>query len=154
MWPPFDIERKSGVRVQDCVCICNVSLVGGTATRQRGFLGCIRALQLNGLALDLEERATMMPGVEPGCPGHCSSYGHLCRNGGSCREKHRGVSCDCAFSAYDGPFCENGECDWGGLQRNDAGRKDCEDHFCKGRVWWFSVLAETELIVSVSNPSG
>ncbi|KAF6327512.1 hypothetical protein mRhiFer1_008234 [Rhinolophus ferrumequinum] len=81
--------------------------VGGTATRQRGFLGCIRALQLNGLALDLEERATMTPGVEPGCPGHCSSYGHLCRNGGSCREKHRGVSCDCAFSAYDGPFCEN-----------------------------------------------
>ncbi|KAM5260278.1 contactin-associated protein-like 3 isoform 3-T3 [Hipposideros larvatus] len=81
--------------------------VGGTAARQRGFLGCIRALQLNGLALDLEERATMTPGVEPGCPGHCSSYGHLCRNGGSCREKHRGVSCDCAFSAYDGPFCEN-----------------------------------------------
>ncbi|XP_012582012.1 PREDICTED: contactin-associated protein-like 3 [Condylura cristata] len=79
--------------------------VGGTATRQRGFLGCIRSLQLNGLALDLEERATMTPGVEPGCPGHCRSYGHLCRNGGQCREKNRGFSCDCAFSAYDGPFC-------------------------------------------------
>ncbi|XP_039077040.1 contactin-associated protein-like 3 [Hyaena hyaena] len=81
--------------------------VGGTATRQRGFLGCIRSLRLNGLALDLEERATMTPGVEPGCPGHCSSYGHLCRNGGRCRERHRGITCDCAFSAYDGPFCEN-----------------------------------------------
>ncbi|XP_039712473.1 contactin-associated protein-like 3 [Pteropus medius] len=81
--------------------------VGGTATRQRGFLGCIRALKLNGLALDLEERATVTPGVEPGCPGHCSSYGHLCLNGGSCREKRRGIACDCAFSAYDGPFCEN-----------------------------------------------
>ncbi|KAM8800697.1 contactin-associated protein-like 3 [Rhynchonycteris naso] len=81
--------------------------VGGTATRQHGFLGCIRALQLNGRALDLEQRATMTPGVEPGCPGHCGSYGHLCRNGGSCREKRRGIACDCAFSAYDGPFCEN-----------------------------------------------
>ncbi|XP_020928483.1 contactin-associated protein-like 3 isoform X3 [Sus scrofa] len=81
--------------------------VGGTAGRQRGFLGCMRSLQLNGLALDLEERATMTPGVEPGCPGHCSSYGHLCRNGGRCREKHRGITCDCTSSAYDGPFCEN-----------------------------------------------
>uniref|UniRef100_A0A8C0MHT6 Contactin-associated protein-like 3 n=1 Tax=Canis lupus familiaris TaxID=9615 RepID=A0A8C0MHT6_CANLF len=81
--------------------------VGGTATRQRGFLGCIRSLRLNGLALDLEERATMTPGVEPGCPGHCSSYEHLCRNGGRCRERPRGVACDCAFSAYEGPFCES-----------------------------------------------
>uniref|UniRef100_A0A8C7CB25 Contactin-associated protein-like 3 n=1 Tax=Neovison vison TaxID=452646 RepID=A0A8C7CB25_NEOVI len=80
--------------------------VGGTATRQRGFLGCIRSLRLNGLALDLEERATMTPGVDPGCPGHCSSYGHLCHNGGRCRERPRGIACDCAFSAYDGPFCE------------------------------------------------
>ncbi|XP_078205000.1 contactin-associated protein-like 3 isoform X2 [Callithrix jacchus] len=81
--------------------------IGGTATRQRGFLGCIRSLQLNGVALDLEERATVTPGVEPGCVGHCSSYGHLCRNEGKCREKRRGVACDCAFSAYDGPFCSN-----------------------------------------------
>uniref|UniRef100_A0A8C3VWN7 Contactin associated protein-like 3 n=1 Tax=Catagonus wagneri TaxID=51154 RepID=A0A8C3VWN7_9CETA len=81
--------------------------VGGTAGRQRGFLGCIRSLRLNGLALDLEARDTMTPGVEPGCPGHCGSYGYLCRNGGRCREKHRGITCDCTFSAYDGPFCEN-----------------------------------------------
>ncbi|XP_047382680.1 contactin-associated protein-like 3 isoform X4 [Sciurus carolinensis] len=79
--------------------------IGGTASRQRGFLGCIRSLQLNGVALDLEDRATVTPGVEPGCVGHCSSYGHLCRNGGRCRERPRGVACDCAPSAYEGPFC-------------------------------------------------
>ncbi|XP_040612099.1 contactin-associated protein-like 3 isoform X2 [Mesocricetus auratus] len=79
--------------------------IGGTASRQRGFLGCIRSLQLNGMVLDLEGRATMTPGVEPGCLGHCSSYGHLCRNGGKCQEKHNGITCDCAFSAYDGPLC-------------------------------------------------
>uniref|UniRef100_A0A8B9ZK00 Contactin-associated protein-like 4 n=1 Tax=Anas platyrhynchos TaxID=8839 RepID=A0A8B9ZK00_ANAPL len=80
--------------------------VGGTASRQKGFLGCIRSLQLNGMALDLEERAKITPGVEPGCPGHCSSYGNLCHNGGKCREKYSGFSCDCSFSAYAGPFCK------------------------------------------------
>ncbi|XP_006888882.1 PREDICTED: contactin-associated protein-like 4 isoform X1 [Elephantulus edwardii] len=81
--------------------------VGGTATRQRGFLGCIRSLQLNGLALDLEARAKVTPGVEPGCRGHCGSYGKLCRHGGRCREKPSGFSCDCTLSAYTGPFCSN-----------------------------------------------
>ncbi|XP_008574092.1 PREDICTED: contactin-associated protein-like 4 [Galeopterus variegatus] len=81
--------------------------VGGTATRQRGFLGCIRSLQLNGMALDLEERAQVTPGVEPGCRGHCRSYGKLCLNGGKCREKPSGISCDCTFSAYTGPFCSH-----------------------------------------------
>ncbi|CAH6795483.1 Cntnap3 [Phodopus roborovskii] len=81
--------------------------IGGTASRQRGFLGCIRSLQLNGMVLDLEGRAAMTPGVEPGCLGHCSSYGHLCRNGGKCQERHRGIACDCAFSAYDGPLCSH-----------------------------------------------
>uniref|UniRef100_A0A8C5K146 Contactin associated protein-like 3 n=1 Tax=Jaculus jaculus TaxID=51337 RepID=A0A8C5K146_JACJA len=81
--------------------------IGGTASRQRGFLGCIRSLQLNGMALDLEGRATVTPGVEPGCAGHCSSYSHLCLNGGRCQEKLRGITCDCTFSAYDGPLCSH-----------------------------------------------
>ncbi|XP_069312722.1 contactin-associated protein-like 4 isoform X4 [Eulemur rufifrons] len=81
--------------------------VGGTATRQRGFLGCIRSLQLNGMTLDLEERAQVTPEVQPGCRGHCSSYGKLCRNGGKCRERPSGFLCDCTFSAYTGPFCSN-----------------------------------------------
>ncbi|XP_072115590.1 contactin-associated protein-like 5 [Mobula birostris] len=80
--------------------------VGGTASRQKGFLGCIRSLQLNGVTLDLEERAKMTPGVKPGCPGHCSSYGNLCHNGGRCIEKYNGYSCDCGHSAYNGPFCK------------------------------------------------
>uniref|UniRef100_A0A8C7X7R4 Contactin associated protein like 3 n=1 Tax=Oryzias sinensis TaxID=183150 RepID=A0A8C7X7R4_9TELE len=76
--------------------------VGGTASRQRGFLGCIRSLQLNGVTLDLEERAKITPGVHSGCPGHCSSYGTLCQNQGRCVEHNRGFSCDCSPSAYTG----------------------------------------------------
>ncbi|XP_055737592.1 contactin-associated protein-like 2a [Salvelinus fontinalis] len=77
----------------------------GAAGGQRGFLGCIRSLRMNGVTLDLEERAKVTPGVKPGCQGHCTSYGMYCRNGGKCEEKYNGYSCDCTATAYDGPFC-------------------------------------------------
>ncbi|XP_016118206.1 contactin-associated protein-like 5, partial [Sinocyclocheilus grahami] len=77
----------------------------GTASRQKGFLGCIRSLKLNGKTLDLEERAEITPGVTPGCPGHCSSYGGLCQNHGSCVEDHSGFTCDCSLSPFTGTFC-------------------------------------------------
>ncbi|KAM6976563.1 contactin-associated protein-like 2a [Aplochiton taeniatus] len=80
---------------------CQDSAAGG----QRGFLGCIRALRMNGATLDLEERAKVTPGVKPGCQGHCTSYGLYCRNGGKCVEKYNGYTCDCTATAYDGPFC-------------------------------------------------
>ncbi|XP_038124875.1 contactin-associated protein-like 4 [Cyprinodon tularosa] len=79
--------------------------IGGTASRQKGFLGCIRSLQLNGVTLNLEERARITPGVRPGCPGHCSSYATLCQNQGRCMEKANGFSCDCSQSAHTGVFC-------------------------------------------------
>ncbi|XP_061654226.1 contactin-associated protein-like 4 isoform X1 [Phyllopteryx taeniolatus] len=79
--------------------------IGGTASRQKGFRGCIRSLQLNGATLDLEERARITPGVQPGCPGHCDSYGALCQNHGRCVERNNGFHCDCDESAYDGVFC-------------------------------------------------
>uniref|UniRef100_A0A4W6CNY4 Contactin associated protein like 3 n=1 Tax=Lates calcarifer TaxID=8187 RepID=A0A4W6CNY4_LATCA len=79
--------------------------IGGTASRQKGFRGCIRSLQLNGVTLDLEERAKITPGVRPGCPGHCSSYGSLCQNQGRCVERANGFQCDCGLSAYTGVFC-------------------------------------------------
>uniref|UniRef100_A0A3Q2CWF8 Contactin associated protein like 3 n=1 Tax=Cyprinodon variegatus TaxID=28743 RepID=A0A3Q2CWF8_CYPVA len=83
----------------------NSQLFIGTASRQKGFLGCIRSLQLNGVTLNLEERARITPGVRPGCPGHCSSYATLCQNQGRCVEKANGFSCDCSQSAHTGVFC-------------------------------------------------
>ncbi|XP_059215392.1 contactin-associated protein-like 4 [Centropristis striata] len=80
--------------------------IGGTASRQKGFRGCIRSLQLNGVTLDLEERAKITPGVQAGCPGHCSSYGSLCQNQGHCVERPNSFSCDCGLSAYTGAFCD------------------------------------------------
>lgn len=83
-------------------------VTGGTASRQKGFRGCIRSLQLNGVTLDLEQRARITPGVRPGCPGHCSSYASLCQNQGVCVEKTDGISCDCRQSAFTGAFCQTG----------------------------------------------
>ncbi|XP_060767941.1 contactin-associated protein-like 5 [Neoarius graeffei] len=80
--------------------------IGGTVSRQKGFLGCIRALTINGLTLDLEERAKMTPGVSAGCPGHCSSQKRLCHNRGRCIERNGGYVCDCTHSAYGGPNCQ------------------------------------------------
>ncbi|XP_076837761.1 contactin-associated protein-like 2b [Brachyhypopomus gauderio] len=77
----------------------------GASGGQRGFLGCIRSLKVNGVTLDLEERAAVTPGVKPGCSGHCSSYGVHCQNGGKCVEKYNGYTCDCSLTAFDGPYC-------------------------------------------------
>ncbi|KAI5617095.1 contactin-associated protein-like 2 precursor, partial [Silurus asotus] len=77
----------------------------GAAGGQRGFLGCIRSLKMNGITLDLEDRAKVTPGVKPGCSGHCTSFGMYCRNGGKCVEKYNGYACDCSGTAYEGPFC-------------------------------------------------
>nr|XP_033956820.1 contactin-associated protein-like 4 [Pseudochaenichthys georgianus] len=79
--------------------------IGGTASRQKGFRGCIRSLQLNGVTLDLDQRARITPGVQAGCPGHCSSYGSLCKNQGRCVERALSFSCDCSSSAFTGAFC-------------------------------------------------
>ncbi|CAB1346964.1 unnamed protein product [Coregonus sp. 'balchen'] len=80
--------------------------VGGTAARQRGFLGCIRTLTINGVTFNLEERAKMTPGVSAGCPGHCSGSSSLCHNRGRCIENNTGYVCDCSQSAYGGPSCK------------------------------------------------
>ncbi|TKS67665.1 Contactin-associated protein-like 5 [Collichthys lucidus] len=79
--------------------------VGGTASQQRGFLGCIRTLTINGVSFDLEERAKMTPGVSSGCPGYCSGSSSLCHNRGRCIEKSNGYVCDCSQSAYGGTTC-------------------------------------------------
>ncbi|XP_078100513.1 contactin-associated protein-like 5, partial [Sander vitreus] len=79
--------------------------VGGTASQQRGFLGCIRTLTGNGMTYDLEKRAKMVTGVSSGCPGYCSGSS-LCHNRGRCFEKSSGYTCDCSQSAYGGPTCK------------------------------------------------
>uniref|UniRef100_A0A8C1JI47 Contactin associated protein-like 5b n=1 Tax=Cyprinus carpio TaxID=7962 RepID=A0A8C1JI47_CYPCA len=99
-------QHKCGIKMVKVPHIHVASVARGTASRQRGFLGCIRSLNINGMTLDLEERAKMTPGVSSGCPGHCSSQNSLCHNRGKCIEKSSGYVCDCTHSAYGGPNCK------------------------------------------------
>ncbi|XP_054456693.1 contactin-associated protein-like 4 [Anoplopoma fimbria] len=104
----FKTTSSSGVFLENLGIkdFIRIELGCGTASRQRGFRGCIRSLQLNGVTLDLEERARITPGVQAGCPGHCSSYGSLCQNQGRCVERPNSFSCDCGSSAFTGAFCD------------------------------------------------
>ncbi|XP_077580173.1 contactin-associated protein-like 2b isoform X1 [Stigmatopora nigra] len=77
----------------------------GASGGQRGFLGCMRALKVNGITFDLDEKAKTTPGLSPGCQGHCDSFGMHCKNGGKCVEQYNRYSCDCSLTAFDGPFC-------------------------------------------------
>ncbi|GLD74948.1 contactin-associated protein-like 5 [Lates japonicus] len=89
-------------------CLITVFISGATASQQRGFLGCIRTLTVNGVIYDLEERAKIVPGVSSGCPGYCSSSSSLCHNRGRCIENSSSYTCDCSQSAYGGPTCKEG----------------------------------------------
>ncbi|GLD72550.1 contactin-associated protein-like 4 [Lates japonicus] len=76
------------------------------SVQAEGLSGLHRSLQLNGITLDLEERAKITPGVQAGCPGHCSSYGSLCQNQGRYVERSNSFSCNYGSSAYTGVFCD------------------------------------------------
>lgn len=80
-------------------------LTVGASSGQRGFLGCMRALRINGVNFDLQEKARVTAGVNAGCTGHCNSFGIHCKNGGRCVEQYNGYHCDCSNTAFDGPYC-------------------------------------------------
>ncbi|XP_042220113.1 neurexin-4-like isoform X3 [Homarus americanus] len=79
-------------------------VVGATVDYRDGFVGCIRALVLNGELQDLRGRAESgMYGVHAGCVGKCQS--NPCLNNGTCHEGYSSYECDCRWTAFKGPIC-------------------------------------------------
>ena len=66
-----------------------------------GFVGCVRALMLNGQLQDLRSHAEQgLFGVHPGCVGKCAST--PCLNNGTCVEKYEDYACECRWTAFKG----------------------------------------------------
>ncbi len=81
--------------------------VGSTNEYRDGFVGCVRALVINGVISDLVHEVTKNPwgvyGVGVGCTGKCAS--NPCQNGGECREGYNHFTCDCRWTPFKGPIC-------------------------------------------------
>ncbi|XP_053677139.1 neurexin-4 [Anopheles nili] len=78
--------------------------IGARLDYRDGYVGCIRALLLNGEPVDLRSYAERgLYGVSAGCVGRCESS--PCLNNGTCTERYDGFSCDCRWSAFKGPIC-------------------------------------------------
>ncbi len=76
--------------------------IGATRDFSDGFVGCMRALVLNGVIIDLVGEATKYPwglyGVGVGCQGKCASG--PCMNGGVCKEGYDHFECDCRWTPF------------------------------------------------------
>lgn len=79
-------------------------VLGATTDYRDGFTGCIRALLINGVHVDLRSYVRRgIYGVSEGCVGKCQSS--PCLNNGTCHERYDGYSCDCRWTAFKGPIC-------------------------------------------------
>lgn len=82
-------------------------VIGATTEYRDGYVGCIRALLLNGKMVDLKQYAQRgLYGISSGCVGRCESS--PCLNNGTCIERYDSYNCDCRWSAFKGPICADG----------------------------------------------
>ncbi|GIX99848.1 neurexin-4 [Caerostris darwini] len=94
-------ERTGSVRA---LYLTSKLIIGATVEYREGFVGCLRALMLNGAVVDLQRMALDYPyGIDNGCVGKCQSS--PCLNNGTCIEGYSSYVCDCQWTGFKGPIC-------------------------------------------------
>ncbi|CAH2301993.1 contactin-associated 1 [Pelobates cultripes] len=79
--------------------------VGSAEYKLKPFVGCLRALRMNGVTLDLEGKANETLGIRTNCTGYCERPRVECQNLGRCVERYNHYTCDCNGTGFEGPFC-------------------------------------------------
>ncbi|CAH1775387.1 unnamed protein product [Owenia fusiformis] len=80
--------------------------VGSSVDYKDGYVGCMRALMVNGQIMDLRgkiERGETTYGVSTGCVPKCASS--PCMHNGICKEGYSHYTCDCAYTPFRGWVC-------------------------------------------------
>jgi len=84
-------------------------VVGATVDEKEGYVGCMRALSINGHFVDLKSIVTQgmfgrpLYGVILGCVGKCTS--NPCLNNGTCHDYYSSYICDCQWTVFKGRIC-------------------------------------------------
>ncbi|KAG7307721.1 hypothetical protein JYU34_006292, partial [Plutella xylostella] len=95
-------EIRTGRSAARALRLSSNLVLGAAADRKDGFVGCVRALLLNGRPVSLSQYAGQY-GISLGCHGRCASS--PCLNNGTCLEGYDSYSCDCRWTAFKGPIC-------------------------------------------------
>jgi hypothetical protein len=80
--------------------------IGASKEWTDGYVGCLRALVLNGVPVDLINEVTKnrgLYGVQIGCKGKCENS--PCQNNGECIEGFLHFTCNCRWTPFKGPIC-------------------------------------------------
>jgi len=82
--------------------------VGGSYHDKNGFVGCIRALYVNGRIHNIRKVAEGQEdyGVYPGCGAACAILNRPC-NYGTCIDEYDSFKCNCTTSPNSGKYCQN-----------------------------------------------
>ncbi len=102
-----------------------------------GFVGCLRALQVNGKMMDMRgkvERGEVTYGVAADCHAKCDS--NPCMNNGICIESYSHYFCDCAYTPYRGWVCGRGKCNYVFIQMRVCGGGKCNYVFIRRMGLW------------------
>lgn len=100
----LNTKIKEPIGISRAIYLTSDLVVGATLELRDGYVGCMRALMLNGRPYDMFHFASRgLYGVSPGCIGKCESG--PCLNNGTCLEGYSHYTCDCRWTAFKGPIC-------------------------------------------------